>query len=276
MGKLLFFSDLHFEGDGSREKGLEDIVQLANEKGVDKLVFGGDIIGHSPALVAGELDKKNPKLSASVYARLSDIFYNNLNHIVSGFKGEVHGIQGNHDPIGIFERVSSMNFKPTNEIGKVYMESAPLKSWYPNWDRITIPENLKFIEHAIKIKPKIMLWHQGPYDVKYSENSEFKCPKELYEVGNSAHINLHGHNHSTFVKYDPKNKKLDVNMITQDGYFAIVEYNDDITPLAIEVYRNMDIVNAKPDLNKIASELYNLVLNEIQQSDSEKDEKKAA
>lgn len=255
MGKLVFFSDLHCEGEGSREKGLEEIVSFSNTIKADQLVFGGDAIGDSQVMIANALvEQKIAPSFAKSYAKISEMTYMTMDKILSQFNGDVHGIQGNHDPVGIFEKMKSVNFKPSADFGKVYMENMPISGWFEGGDAITIPENKEYRDHAIKNKPAIMLWHQGPYDVDYGHGSTFICPPELKDVGTAAKINLHGHNHQSFIKYDADTKTLNVNMITKDGYFAVIEYDDKKNPLHYEVYQNMTIKNNEPDPQAIAQE----------------------
>ncbi len=278
MGKLLFFSDIHMEHDGSRENGLESIVQTANEEGVDKLVFGGDIIANGSLMAAKALEKNYGVGSAESYKALSAMQYDVFDKIVSSFNGEKHAIHGNHDPAGIHEVVKSMDFNPTDEIGKVYLNTfntdgsgAELRYFNEGWQDLENGENEDHMNHARQNKPPIMLWHQGPHDQSYGqkENGEeikYECPDEFKKIGEDASINLYGHNHGSYVKYDAKKNRFDINMTTQDGYFAIVEYDESHNPLACEVYRVPEIADNKADPQAGGQRLYQTLAQRIEES----------
>ncbi len=278
MGKLLFFSDIHLEHDGSREKGLEEIVATATEEKVDKLVFGGDIVGESSIAVAETLGKNYGVDTAEAYHASASFHYSMFEDIVSRFEGEKHAIHGNHDPIGIHENIRSMDFKPNDEIGKVYLSpintnggGAELRYFNKGWGRLEVGENPDAMAHAKDKKPPIMLWHQGPHDQVYGkteagEEIKYECPDEFKKLGEGASINLYGHNHGSYVKYDAKSGRFDINMTTQDGYFAIVEYNDSHKAVACEVYRLPVIADNEPDIKKGGQFIYNSIASHIEQN----------
>ena len=275
MGKLLFFSDIHLEHDGLREKGLEEIISSANQENVDKVVFGGDVMGHSSVTAAEALEENYGIDSAETYAYIAQAQYAVFDKIISGFSGEKHGIHGNHDPTGIYERIQSLDFEPNSEIGKVYLPTinvggggAELRYFHEGWDKIEVGHDESKMKQAFDEKPPIMLWHQGPHDKVYGTTEDgsevkYECPEEFKKLGEEASINLYGHNHGSFVKYDAAKNRFDINMTTQDGFYAIVEYDDSYNPVACEVYKLDDVANQEPDINKSAGFFYEQIASKL-------------
>ncbi|MFP4117972.1 MAG: hypothetical protein ACLFTR_03530 [Candidatus Woesearchaeota archaeon] len=261
MTRLLFFSDLHLEGDGTKEKGLEEIVSGAKDKDVDKIAFGGDAVGSSPIMVANAFEQSHGIDSAGVYKNLSRGHYKTMEKILNGFDGEVHGIHGNHDPQGMHETIRSMDFTPNDEIGKVYLPNAELGNFSKTWEELEIGYKEDDYKHALEKRPPIMLWHQGPHDQQYGQSQEgqemkFECPEEFKKLGEEVSINLYGHNHGSYVSYDAESGRFDINMTTQDGFYAIVEYDENQKPLACEVYRNKTISENPSDPKAVAQKMY--------------------
>ena len=232
MGKLLFFSDLHLNGDGSRESLLEKIVSISNQENADRLIFGGDTLDQDIEMsVINMLEEmKAPKEAIVNYiAADSGMRYEEFSALLSKSKAEKHGIYGNHDGKNAQEIVKNLNTEPDKVVGKYYFQNAPV---FPLQDLNIENSPDSYIEFAEKEKPPIMLWHQGPYDVP---KMNMKIPDRVKKLGKNAKINLCGHQHGSFYKFDGTN--LTVEMCTKDGYFAIVEHDDNFNPTGIKVYQ---------------------------------------
>ena len=232
MGNLLFFSDLHLNGDGSRESLLEKIVSISNQESVDRLIFGGDAIDQDIEMnVINALEEMQaPKEAIVNYIAMdSGTRYKEFNAILEKSKSEKHGIYGNHDGKNSQKIVKCLNTQPDKVVGKYYFENAPV---FPLQDLNIENSPDSYIEFAENEKPPIMLWHQGPYDVpKYN----IKIPDRVKALGKNAKINLCGHQHGSFYEFD--GKSLTVDMCTKEGYFAVVDHDDNYNPTGIKVYK---------------------------------------
>ena len=288
MVKIIHFSDLHaFGGQENPDTStLEAIVNHSNAKKADHLVFTGDIIdgkGYGKLLskeeqiilqnipiLIGALRSENPsefmKNIANVEMtddkvqeefqklfpkyqniaekelELSEQAYTTFNQILGKSNANVEILVGNHDIVGMEGIVKNANFEPNEKFGRYFFQTGPPRTIPMDIAYQDSPEEYK--KCALEQKPKVMLWHQGPYTAPGFENEDISWTKSL-----SSKIHLYGHNHVGYhVKYDKETKRLDVNVTSQEGYFAEIDMNDAGEPTNLKIYK-IDANNDNKKLN---------------------------
>ena len=272
MTKIIHFSDTHNYGinDNPDTSTLESIVQFSNERNADHLAFTGDLLnsvryrnslseqenialGLAKAIQSGKpsqfmKENFNAELSddqiketfqkiAPIYKNIAETIleesqnaYKSFNEVLSKSNANVEVIIGNHDVLGMEEIVENANFTPNETFGRYFFQTGgpyemPNELLYQN-----SPE--EYAKHAVEKNPKVMLWHQGPYKTSWFKD----VPNWTKHVNSKVH--LYGHEHLGYhVKYDEKTKRLDVNVTTQEGYFAEIDMNDAGEAQKVKIYK---------------------------------------